>query len=109
MTTISVSLNSYAKTDLNDKFKYCTEERDQAYKTLDICDETLTDCKVVNTLLQDQVTKQAEIIETQTVESTDQKEQITDLKKSNTTGRILFGVLGLALGLILPIPIPFFF
>lgn len=97
-----MSLNAIGQ---DSALSYCQKERDQAEKTLDICDKSLQSCEEVNTDLQSQLTIGNNISKEQTAEIVSQKTEIDDLKKSNTTGKIIFGVIGLAFGLAFGIPL----
>ena len=102
---LSISWQTCAATDLN-KMEYCEKERDQAEKTVEICDKTVESSKQVNTLLNKEIEKQQEIITTQTKEVVSKSEEIGSLKESNSTGKIIWGVIGFVLGvLILHVPI----
>lgn len=105
---MSLSLNSYAITDPSSQLNYCEMERDQAEKTLDICNESLQDCKNLITLTEAELDSYKKISTTQTTEVVSQKKEIDNLEKSSTTGHIIFGVLGIIVGLVIHIPLAAF-
>lgn len=104
LSLILLSLKSYAETDLN-KYNYCVTERDQAEKTLEICNSSLSSCQEVNELLHTQITKQNDIIYSQATEIVTVDQKNAELEKSSTTNKIVFITLGIVVGLVLHIPL----
>ncbi len=97
-------MTSYASTDLS-KLKYCEVERDQCEDTVYQCEQALNDCQAVDVLIKEENAKQKEIIDTQTKEVASQSKEIKDLKEGSTFNKILFGILGVVVGLVLHIPL----
>lgn len=100
-------MTSCARADLETKFNYCEKERDLAEKTLEICDNSLVNCKEINGLLKEQIAIQKDINVVQTKEVATQKKEIEDLKDSSTIGKVIFGTIGFVIGIFLHIPLPF--
>lgn len=109
MSLLSQSSMIFAQTDLNKQFNYCEMERDQAEKALDLCDESLKDCRNLVTLTEEETETYKKITDTQQTEVVSQKKEIDNLEKSKVTGHILFGVLGIVVGIVLHIPLALIF
>ena len=105
ITLASLSLQTFAETDLKTKYDYCVKERDQAEETLDLCDLTLTDCEASKAILTLQIDKQKEIIDSQTKEIEARNLKEMQAERSKTTTKIVFAGLGIVLGSLIALPI----
>lgn len=111
MMLISIlSLNSitYANTDLNNKLRYCENERDAAERAVSLCDEALNVCQEETINLQDQEAKHQEIEQIQTKEIASKTSEIREAKAGSVVGKVLFGILGVVVGVVLHVPIAAF-
>lgn len=101
----SLSLQTYAETDLKTKYEYCVKERDQGEDTLRLCDLTLTDCEASKAILTVQIDKQKEIIDSQTkeIEAKNIKEMQEESQK--TTMKVVFAGLGFVVGAFVALPV----
>lgn len=70
-----------------------------------LCNVALKDCQAVEDLLKVQLQKQDDIVKTQTTEIVSQKVEIEHVKSSSVLGKVVFGVLGIVVGLVLHIPL----
>lgn len=104
---MNLSWISYAESDLN-KLNYCIKERDQAEKTLDICDYALQSCEQVKVQMTDLMSKQEKIVETQITLIESKNKELSDLKNNTFWDKVLFGGIGLVIGIVLHIPLALF-
>ncbi len=100
-----MSLSVFAQTDPNEKLTYCEAERDQAEKTVDAAKNTIRSCEALSTSLNNQVGAQKEIIAVQKDLIVRDNKQIDSLQESSLLSKILWGVAGVVVGLVLHIPL----